>query len=870
MGGIGALMGRSACRPWHVRAHDDERAGKVDRDQEIERNGMVKVGPVGAKYPISDRLWGVFFEDLNYAADGGLAGDLVQNGAFEYSHRDNPRWSAFTAWRKDVPKGSHGSFWIETEDCVAEENPHHAVVQVELGPVSLVNRGFEGMRLRPGEQYELSMWIRSCDGAPHPVDISLLGDPRDDDAAPSGPGARCEALPGEWRRIELRLTVDSDASNGSLALTFTKPGVVAVDFVSLEPCRTWRGLTHFRADLAEAIAELRPRFVRFPGGCLVHGLGLDNMYRWKDTIGPVEHRRHDFNLWGYHQSMRLGFYEYLCWCEALGAEPIPVLPAGVSCSGTDGGSMAMSPRQMGEYVRDVLDFVDFCNGDASTVWGAKRIACGHPEPFGLAYLGLGNEDDITDDFRERFSQLFHALAYAHPEITVIGTAGPTLVGATFDEAWDLARAEGVALLDEHSYLAPAWWFQHLDYYDGLDRNGPHAYLGEYASHGVTMLNALSEAAFMAHMEANGDVVDMASYAPLLCRNGHSGWDPDLIYFDDDRAYRTYSYWVQWMYAHSAAESARRVEVEGPCGYTRELPEYTGLSFGGDPAVRLSGIAVELPDGSACTVPDLFKESGSRADTGLHVTADRYTIRLHARYESESGMFSIDFGALDQPDRYRLWIGMAGLDCALGALRDGFPYDYDRVSLDRRVSYGDEWDISIEVHDRGRSIRASVNGTVLAGSDPGEETRRTVTVAEGNGVGGFGMRYVRVVNATPETMHADLSKVLPPHGRAWTNGYDDPHAPMGTALVTMLRAERPDAGRPGEEAPSRPVEREIVLPADGLLRFPAWSFTILGVPMDMYGPEGGEHRQSAPAGDDAEWDRIKRIAGDDPGITFDDV
>lgn len=788
----------------------------------------LSVHPIGSAYRISDKLWGVFFEDLNYAADGGLASNLVQNGAFEYSHADNPKWSAFTAWRKDVPQGACGSFWIETDNCVAEENPHHAVVQVDDGAVSLTNRGFDGMRLRAGEEYDVSLWLRSCDGGSHDIGVTLVGDHDGDTASPA---ERIIAHTEQWMLIETRIFVPFEAYNGSLSLTFIGPSRVAVDFVSVEPVHTWHGLKHFRADLASTIADLKPRFVRFPGGCLVHGLGIDNMYRWKDTIGPVEQRRHDFNLWGYHQSMRLGFYEYLCWCEKLGAEPIPVLPAGVSCSGTDGGSMALSEQQMRQCIQDALDFIEFCNGDAqTTVWGAMRAACGHPEPFGLRYLGLGNEDDITGDFVERFSALHHILADSHPEITVIGTAGPTLVGATFAEAWDLAHSEHVPLLDEHSYLAPAWWFQHLDYYDDLDRNGPHVYFGEYASHGTTMLNALSEAAFMAHMEANGDVVDMASYAPLLCRNGHAGWNPDLIYFDSDRVYRTYSYWVQQMFAHTAATHARRVDISGPCGYTRELPSWSGLSFGGDPAVRCTDIHIDLPDGQSFTTDDVAKAHGQKAVTGLRVDADEYRIHLHVRYEDESGMFSIDFGALGEPDRYRLWIGMAGLDCALGALRDGFPYDYDRVSMPRRVSYGDEWDIVIDVRDRGRFIRATVaseNGEVtLEGSDPGEETRRTVTVAADEK---SGTTYVRMINAMPTAMDVDLSEILGSNGDGCR--IDSNAGLLVKASMTLLSADRSDAGQPGEDAPSAPETSFITIPANGCLQVPAWSFAVIGVPAD---------------------------------------
>lgn len=833
-----------------VNAYEESGITSLGRTRMVD---LIQARLIGEPYPISEKLWGVFFEDLNYAADGGLASDLVQNGAFEYSHMDNPKWSSFTAWRKDVPEGSRGSFWIETDDCVAEENPHHAVVQVDCGTVSLVNRGFEGMRLRSGESYELSLWLRSCDGEPHDVTVSLVDEassvdrrnvswaessdsivPSSETFAESQPesdviaetvlqfdsSVRLVAEPSRWTKVETTLVSPFDTRNGSLSLTFVGPSCTAVDFVSLEPALTWHGLKHFRADLVKTIAELKPRFVRFPGGCLVHGLGLDNMYQWKDTIGPVEHRRHDFNLWGYHQSMRLGFYEYLCWCEALGAEPIPVLPAGVSCSGTDGGSMALSGTQMKTYVQDVLDFVEFCNGDAeTTVWGAKRAVCGHPKPFGLHYLGLGNEDDITDDFTERFLTLFRALADKHPEITVIGTAGPTLVGATFGESWDLARAARVPILDEHSYLAPAWWFQHLDYYDDLDRHGPHVYFGEYASHGTTMFNALSEAAFMAHMEANGDVVDMASYAPLLCRNGHAGWNPDLIYFDNDRTYRTYSYWVQRMFANTAASRACRVEIDGPCSYTRELPRWTGLAFGGDPVAQFKNIRIELSDGRVFSADDVTKAAGGTARTGLRVDADNYRIHLRARYLDESGMFSIEFGALDEPNRYRLWIGMAGLDCALGALRDGFPYDYDRVSMSRRVSYGDEWDIVIDVRDRGRSVRATVGDTVLAGIDPGEEMRRTVTVADDSA---RGVTYIRMVNALPDEMDVDLSAVLS------AIGLTDFVRRDVEATMTVLRSDCADVGRPYEESPSEPVSAPVAVPSDGVIRVPGWSFAVLEI------------------------------------------
>ena len=321
-----------------------------------------------------------------------------------------------------------------------------------------------------------------------------------------------------------------------IAPDLRRRSVIDLDFVTLEPRTTYRGLKHFRPDLVEALADLKPRFMRFPGGCITHGLGMDNMYHWDRTIGPVEHRPHNFNLWGYHQSFRIGYYEYLCLCETIGAKPLPVLPAGVSCQNTSQGPVPVAQEDMPAYIDEVLHLIEFCNGSTATEWGAKRAAMGHPEPFGLEYLGIGNEDLIDDVFKNRFQQIFDAVKAAYPDIVVVGTVGPAPSGQDYEEGWKYAREAGLPIVDEHSYQSSSWWFHNLDHYDHTDRKGPKVYLGEYGSWNTQLINGLSEAAFMGRMELNGDVVAMASYAPLFAKNGHHSWNPDLIYFDNERAY----------------------------------------------------------------------------------------------------------------------------------------------------------------------------------------------------------------------------------------------------------------------------------------------------------------------------------------------
>ena len=312
-------------------------------------------------------------------------------------------------------------------------------------------------------------------------------------------------------------------------------------------------------------------FVRFPGGCLAHGDGVDNIYHWKETIGPLEARKPAANIWRYHQTRGLGYFEYFQFCEDIGAEPLPVVAAGVPCqnSGIGGPSHhskdivtslgqqgGIPMEEMGQYVQDVLDLIEYANGDAKTTrWGRERAKAGHPEPFNLKYIGLGNEDLISRVFTERFTMIYEAIREKYPEITVIGTTGPFSEGTDYEEGWALADRLKLPMVDEHNYNTPGWFIYNQDYYDHYGRTKSKVYLGEYAAHAPgrpsNIETALAAALFLTSVERNGDVVSMTSYAPLLAKEGHTQWRPDLIYFNNTEVKPTVDYYVQKMYGQNA-------------------------------------------------------------------------------------------------------------------------------------------------------------------------------------------------------------------------------------------------------------------------------------------------------------------------------
>lgn len=522
--------------------------------------GRKKTGPV----EISPFLFGIFFEDLSYAADGGLYAELIQNRSFEYSPSDRRGWHPFTAWDFEKKGYGYGTVSIETNNPVHPDNPHYCVLDIHEPfneGIGLVNYGYDGILLEAGSEYRLSFLSRLESDHPVEVIVKLLDEENDIlDTTIFMIGS-----PG-WKEYSALLKSNGSSEKGRLELIARSKGKIALDMISLFPEKTYKNHANgLRNDLALVIADLKPGFIRFPGGCLVHGDGIDNIYRWKNTIGPVRERKTDRNIWNYHQSFGLGFHEYFRFCEDIGAIPVPVVAAGVSCQNSGGtwriggcGQKAIPDEDLDAYIVDILDLIEYANGPPDSEWGSKRAENGHPAPFNLSYLGIGNEDKITPEFRERFSRIAGAVKAKYPGIKIIGTTGPFPDGEDFELGWEFAVSEQVGIVDEHYYKSPQWFWDNLHRYDSYDRNLLKVYAGEYAAHDEgrknTLRSALAEAAYMTSLERNGDVVIMASYAPLLAKEGHRSWSPDLVYFNNSDVLLTVNYYVQALFSSNKGDT----------------------------------------------------------------------------------------------------------------------------------------------------------------------------------------------------------------------------------------------------------------------------------------------------------------------------
>lgn len=510
---------------------------------------------------ISPDLFGLFFEDINYSADGGLYAEMVQNRSFEYNPTERREWNPLSYWEYITPGFSYGRISVETSAPVHPNNPHYIVLDIEHvgheakyeGPsgVGIKNYGFDGMVVRAGEKYNLSLLVHQLSVDPVSITVNLqtqkgkvLGE------------SSISTSSGDWKKYTTSLSASESNDSAVLVLLVTTKGKIALDVISLFPEKTFKNRPNgLRADLAQMLADMKPAFIRFPGGCLAHGDGLGNMYRWKNTIGPIEERKEQRNLWGYHQTAGLGYFEYFQFCEDIGAKPLPVLPAAVSCQNSGGtwriggtGQKALPMDEMQDYIQEVLDLIEWANGPSTSTWGAKRAAAGHSEPFNLQYIGIGNEDKITPEFEERFKMIYETVKAKHPEIIIIGTSGPFHSGEDFNKGWEFANKLQVPIVDEHYYTDPAWFISNHHRYDSYKRNATQVYLGEYASWGNKMRNAIAEASYMTALERNGDVVRMSSYAPLLAKKGFTQWTTDLIFFDNVNICPTPNYYVQKMFS----------------------------------------------------------------------------------------------------------------------------------------------------------------------------------------------------------------------------------------------------------------------------------------------------------------------------------
>ena len=537
--------------------------------------------PAGGK-AISDELIGIFFEDISSSADGGLYAELVQNGSFEYSPAERDGWGPGTAWKQVRPGHSLGTMFVRMDNPLNANNPTYMRLHTERAKeyydyrgwtgYGIQNDGFDGISVKAGAagaQYDFSVFFRNIGGAKK-VRVALVAPsqgrgfgfgPRDPKLLAE---AKFDVSNQSWKKYEAVLTPDSTCQNASLQILVLTTGDLDIDMVSLMPQDTYKG-HGLRKDLAQALADLQPKFMRFPGGCVVHGGGdgFWDTYRWKTTIGPKEQRKGIKNTWGYHQSMGLGYFEYFQFCEDVGMQPLPILPCGVSCQGTNGGwgmrdqaQDVVPMSEMDEWVAEAIDLIEWANGDPATnKWAKMRADAGHPKPFNLKYLGLGNEERISPEFIERFKYIYERVTKAHPEIVIVGTAGPGSHPGNRDleAGWKLADEIGMPIIDEH-YYEPNTYFLSKRQYDAYPRDRKtKVYLGEYAAKDKKLIDGLAEGLYLLHVERNGDVVCMTSYAPLFAKKGTNNWNPDLIYFDNERPYLTCSYYVQQMFGQSAGQ-----------------------------------------------------------------------------------------------------------------------------------------------------------------------------------------------------------------------------------------------------------------------------------------------------------------------------
>ncbi|GHV41115.1 alpha-L-arabinofuranosidase [Bacteroidia bacterium] len=506
---------------------------------------------VGA--PIQSTMYGLFFEDINFGADGGLYAEMVKNRSFDFP-QELMGWYTFgkVEVRKDNPP------FDKNPNYLVLSNPGH--VHKHTG---IENEGFRGMGFKKDATYRFSVWAKKVNTMEdQKIRIEFIN-PKDEIIG----SQELVINSSDWQKHQVIITAKVTEEKGRLRIFSTSKGAIAVDHVSLFPTDTYKGRENgLRKDLAQALTDITPGIFRFPGGCIVEGTDLDTRYDWKKTIGPVENRPVNENRWhytfthrffpDYYQSYGLGFYEYFLLSEDMGAEPLPVLSCGLACQFQNEDQHAHVPvSDLAPYIQDALDLIEFANGTVTSAWGKVRADMGHPEPFNLKFIGIGNEQ-WGEEYPEHLAPFVKEIRAKYPDMKIVGSSGPSADGKQFDYLWPEMKRLKVDLVDEHYYKEPDWFFKNAARYDNYDRKGPAVFAGEYASHDHStgkqnnFLSALSEAAFMTGLERNADIVHMCTYAPLFAHVDAWQWCPDMIWFDNLRMMKTPNYYVQQLYAQN--------------------------------------------------------------------------------------------------------------------------------------------------------------------------------------------------------------------------------------------------------------------------------------------------------------------------------
>lgn len=518
----------------------------------------------GAK--IQDTMYGLFFEDINYAADGGLYGELVKNRSFEFPQ-------SFMGWQVfgDVKLKDDGPF---------ERCPHYVVLGApnhKERRTGIQNEGYFGIGVVKGEDYRFSVWAKAPKGKAtirvQLIDQYSMGEHQE------FVEQTLDVTSAEWKKYEIVLKSPETQKKANLRIFLKGENPVCLEHVSLFPVNTFKNRENgLRRDVAQALADVKPGLLRFPGGCIVEGTDLETRYQWKNTIGPVENRPLNQNRWehtfdyryypDYYQSYGLGFFEFFQFSEDIGAEPLPVLNVGMACQfqNWDKECAHVPMDQLDPYIQDCLDLIEFANGDVNTTWGKKRAEMGHPEPFNMKYIGVGNEQWDTLYYK-RLTPFVKAIRAKYPNIKIVGTSGPDSEGKMFELGWQDMKKQKADLVDEHFYRPESWFLNSGLRYENYDRKGPKVFAGEYACHGKGKKwnhyeASILEAAFMTDMERNADVVYMTAYAPLLAHVDGWQWRPDLVWFDNTEMFKTVSYYVQQMYAKNKGTNVLKLTMDG--------------------------------------------------------------------------------------------------------------------------------------------------------------------------------------------------------------------------------------------------------------------------------------------------------------------
>lgn len=649
-------------------------------------------------HPVSQRLWGIFFEDINLSADGGLYPELVRNRSFEDSEQP-------ASWKLVTTPEGRSEIATDTSRPLNPLNGRCLRVRLD-GDATLVNEGYFGMNVVKGEPYVLKLAARSEEWK-GPLKVKVVAGEK---VLAAG---EISGIGGNWSYHSIPLTPTATDPNARLQLSFSGKGAVFLDMVSLLPAKTWKdhGL---RIDLAESINALKPAFLRFPGGCWVEGENLSRMYNWKKTVGAIDVRTPLYNIWQYHATHGIGFHEYLQLAEDLGAEPLFCINVGMS-------HREVVPMDlMDQWVQDALDAIEYANGPTNTVWGGLRARNGHPAPFNLKYLEIGNENGHRE-YAERWPLFVQAIKAKHPEVQLIANHW----------AGSYPKTPMPEIVDEHYYNTPDWFMAHADQYDRYDRNGPKIFVGEYAVTRNTgqgnLRGAIGEAAFMTGLERNSDIVIMAAYAPLFCNANHKRWPINLINFDSSRWFGIPSYYVQKLFAEHRGDVTLPTVVEATMG---EAPLPSGSIGVGtwNTSAEFKDIQVTAPDGKVLFTSDFTRNANgwrklgggkwSVEDGVLRQTAERefvraiagdrrwtdYTLRLKARKISGREGFLILFHNSEDEDR--TWWNLGGWGNSRHGIEMGETLDGKRGSIEA----GRWYDIEVQVH--GRRVRCLLDGKVI--------------------------------------------------------------------------------------------------------------------------------------------------------------